>query len=165
MKIIFLDIDGVLNSEKSHKRRMKNERIPYSCKGLPSSENIVELNRITKATSAKLVISSSWRRRHSLYSLEMIFYLCGIDGEIIDEVSKTLPSAYTRGENILEWLKYNTHRDIKSFVIIDDSSDMGVLKETLIRTSFKTGLTEKEAKIAIEMLNVNRNLDDYIKDC
>ena len=56
-KIIFLDIDGVLNSETYDKNRTAGAIDPECAK---------RLNRIIKETNADIVISSSWKLSPSL---------------------------------------------------------------------------------------------------
>jgi len=55
MKVIFLDIDGVLNSVKS---MIESKYEKWSDE--PSIENIGWLNYIIEKTDAKIVISSTW---------------------------------------------------------------------------------------------------------
>ena len=56
MKVIFLDIDGVLNSEEYYESFPDGEFIP------PIDPVCVErLKRIVDRTGAKLILSSSWR--------------------------------------------------------------------------------------------------------
>ena len=57
-----------------------------------------------------------------------------------------------RGIEIQRWLN-ETKYEIESFVILDDDSDMLHLSEKLVKTKGTRGLTEKEAKEAIDMLN------------
>jgi hypothetical protein len=53
MKIIFLDIDGVLNCDNTRNPR----RFPY----VIDPRLLARLKRLLKATHAKVVLSSSWR--------------------------------------------------------------------------------------------------------
>jgi histidinol phosphatase-like enzyme len=58
-KVVFLDVDGVLNNDKT-------ERYPSNLEELFSpfvldKENITQLKRILKETGAKIVLSSTWR--------------------------------------------------------------------------------------------------------
>ena len=54
MKVIFLDVDGVLNSQSLFER-CGEELVPID------EENIQYLKAIVDATNAKIVLSSSWR--------------------------------------------------------------------------------------------------------
>jgi hypothetical protein len=149
LKIIFLDMDGVLINYD------KIEKTPYhslgekSAKNNPQNEYINNLNKITNATDAKIVISSSWRiGDKSIMFWNKYFNLLGIKGDVID----VTPYLFGyRGDEILAWLisylntQYRTHRrkdydygqyygDLFSFVIIDDNDDMGFLLPYLVYT-------------------------------
>lgn len=56
MKIIFLDIDGVLNSRAYDRKRNWNEQTDIDETRLPLIKEIVD------ATGAKIVLSSTWRQ-------------------------------------------------------------------------------------------------------
>ena len=68
MKIIFLDIDGVLNSD-NHRQEMYellkakkiSERKYYETWDLPYKETLLALKKIIDETGARIVLSSSWR--------------------------------------------------------------------------------------------------------
>ncbi|MBP3534398.1 MAG: hypothetical protein J6J53_00140 [Muribaculaceae bacterium] len=55
MKLIFLDIDGVLNSYKFL------QNLPEDSFGIDNTRLPI-LKRITDSTDAKIVLSSSWRK-------------------------------------------------------------------------------------------------------
>ena len=146
MKIIFLDIDGVLNSRKS----LANFKSLWQL----SPDNISQLNRIIDATNAKIVISSSWRYCKEISS-ELESYLnndCGIKGEIIGR-TPVIGFSRRRGCEIATWVEEWQGETIESFVILDDGSDMEPFMDRLCQTSFEVGLTEKDADKAIKMLN------------
>lgn len=131
MKIIFLDIDGVLNSAAWFKRRKGKELDKDNFHFDP--EAVKELNKITDETGAKIVLSSTWRKNRSLESLRELFQNVGITGELIDKT----PVLYFKGPNggqrsvprgveIKEWLEQSDLKPhlFRSYVIIDDDSDM-----------------------------------------
>lgn len=138
MKIIFLDIDGVLNHQIWYEGEVKQLRQPkegdYSVYFSPFSMSI--LNTIIEETGAKVVVSSSWRTGRSVKELTEILEANGFKGEII---GKTPHLRFTglegynysvpRGCEIKAWLE--THKDILGtkmskvrYVILDDDSDM-----------------------------------------
>ena len=68
MKIIFLDIDGVLNSENHGKELHKlleqgkmSEKKYYDTWDLPYEGTLLPLKKIVDETNAQIVLSSSWR--------------------------------------------------------------------------------------------------------
>lgn len=159
MKIIFLDIDGVLNSETSCKERGK---IHYNDN--PHPMHIKWLNYIVEKTNAYVVISSTWRRSTSSGMIGRLLFAYGFKGKVID---KTPCFESYRGTEIKAWIlehldkekKYadsNWHiykGDIESFVILDDDSDMGSLMPHLVQTHERKGLLKKHAIEAIKVLN------------
>lgn len=156
MKIIFLDVDGVLNC-KSTKERF-NEYI-----GVEQSK-ISLLKEIVEATGAKIVLSSTWR-------LNMLWYKQGISVKLdeynylVNELAKQGLTIFDitpshkdswRGREIQEWLDTTTEK-IDGYVVIDDDT-YDIAKEHrghLLMTSWKHGLKPNAVKIAIDILNKN----------
>ncbi len=148
MKILFLDIDGVLNFRMFFKNSpfpgfLDFERVDPSL--------IAILNKVIEQTQAKVVISSSWRLDHSIEELQSFLSNFGFIGEIIDRTPAFTFKGKRRGDEINFWL--NNNEPVESFVIIDDSSDMTNLMDHLVQTSFETGITEENAQEAIRILN------------
>jgi hypothetical protein len=97
MKIIFLDIDGVLNSENWYRRRFKEINTEDILGKYPFYEfdplSIAELNRIIEQTEAKVVVSSTWRIGKSVEDLQKMLDVVGFKGKIID----TTPHFFAKG--------------------------------------------------------------------
>jgi hypothetical protein len=159
MKVIFLDIDGVLNSVKS-----MTESGDRKWSDEPVIENIGWLNLIIEKTNAKIVISSTWRHGNCASLFDRYFHALGIIGEVID-VTPRLDSY--RGTEIKCWLlEYESRRikyqdsswciykdPIEKFVIIDDDSDMEDLIDKLVLVNNNIGLSKENADKAIGILN------------
>jgi hypothetical protein len=129
MKVLFLDIDGVLNSEAYFGRY----RGAYGIEGRLAAL----VRRIKKRTGAKIVLSSSWRG-----SIENERYIARKVGVLFDRTPHL--ASMVRGEEIKQWL--DQHPEVMSYAILDDDSDM--LPEQLphfFQTSWKTGITEEIA--------------------
>lgn len=75
IRVIFLDFDGVLNSEYSINNAnpmLKRAHLNM----MPALENIVHLNTIVRAfDNVKIVISSGWRRRGNWFMMRHFLYL------------------------------------------------------------------------------------------
>jgi len=84
IRVIFLDIDGVLNHTIWWRNQEKNnpneDEYPY-CHIDPSSVKL--LNKLIATTNAKVVISSVWKSR-GVEQLQKILDARGFIGEIID---------------------------------------------------------------------------------
>jgi hypothetical protein len=128
VKVIFLDIDGVLNCATTPNPR----KFPY----IVDPKLLKRFKRLLQRTGAKVVLSSTWR-----YDPAGIFSAkhCGIP--LID-VIPDMPHRPRRDE-VIAWLK--AHPKVKRFVVIDDEDDE--LDELpLFQPSASTGLTETIAK-------------------
>ena len=141
MKVIFLDIDGVLNS-----RRTPNPRkFPY----VIDPKLLKRLEVILDDTKAKVVLSSTWR-----YDPAGLFSAKHWGIPFID-VTPDLPKQPRRKE-ILKWLK--EHPTVDRFVVIDDEDDE-LDKLPLFQPSAVTGLTAEIAKGVRDFLNGKRDDD------
>ena len=140
MNIIFLDIDGVLNSIKNLIKVYEETNKAHSGYNYPFDKNcLINFKKLVEKTNSKIVITSTWR-----YEQE------GID-RILKELKKNnldnrvigyTPILNTKRENeIKDFLsKLNSQ---SNFIIIDDDSLFGELKEHLIKTNNMDGLTEE----------------------
>jgi hypothetical protein len=154
MKVIFLDIDGVLNSQDWYVYRRDNVEMDSVSAQYPFYEfdprAVERLNRLIEVTGAKLVISSSWRSGETVETLQGLMDRVGVKGEVIgltphlwckkpyeDMEGYRIP----RGCEIDWWLdnhgdfqrinwskeeqlKYMNKAKVKNYIIIDDDSDM-----------------------------------------
>lgn len=153
MKIIFLDIDGVLNCQDAYMNGEcqyqtwvdttgKKEQYQQFC---VRSKNL--LNKLIDETNSKIVISSTWRFS-GIDFMRKIWKHEQMHGEIIDitpsfrsvKLSDTKSYTVPRGCEIDAWLKVNgfwyidwskeqqrsyiNASGIENYIIIDDDSDM-----------------------------------------
>ena len=182
MKIIFLDIDGVLNgynkwtdfiiniSKKLHipVNFMRETLDIFGIK----EKYVKRLSKIVHCTGAKVVMSSSWRNGYWKVPYEEQAEdqkkLTDLLNKYHIEVIDITPSCKSgrREEEIKKWLN-ETKFDIESFVILDDESfDLqGFVGKELVKTSAviegqmicgaayeDTGLKRKHVKQAIQIL-------------
>lgn len=131
--IIFLDVDGVLNSELFYERRFnegkpeETDRFEHTVNQI-CKERIEWLNILCEETNAVVVISASMRKNRSLKELRKIFAAAGATFHILD---KTPITGYARGTEVLKWLEANItiekwgcdHHEFNAYAIIDDDSD------------------------------------------
>jgi len=140
MKVLFLDIDGVLNRYDMFAGRCSREII--------SDEMVARINRVVKETGCSVVVSSSWRLIMSLDELSLLLEEHGFLSEVI--IDRT-PHIDRRDNEILVWLR--DHKDVTKFAVVDDeASDLTDVKDQLVRTSFDTGILDEHADQLIEML-------------
>lgn len=153
MKIIFLDIDGVLNNRKWFRQITNHPQ--YKTKSWidrqfePRAINL--LNDLVANTNAEIVVSSSWRMGHEKNELQKILQDAGLKYPLKDYTPPARHLTSIRGMEIKEWLQ--DHPNTTSFVILDDNSDMGQFINKLIQTSFNHGLQQNHIAKAIKILN------------
>jgi hypothetical protein len=171
MKIIFLDIDGVLNSVQSANywnRRVKEgssavgglkKLCPIACSNL---QYILE-----KDEDIKIVLSSTWRIsdnwKENFKNAEMPH---AILSRIIDRTPRKL--SMERGHEIKLWLEYAKEEGlgVEDFIIIDDDHyDMGEFRGTsrFINTSATTGIVWDEVERIIKYFKIDEQKIDAYK--
>lgn len=159
MKILFLDLDGALNSSQYMRANKEKWNSDKYCEMI-DPKAVLLLNKIIKETNAEIVISSSWRLMFDdLNDLKEILVGRGLVGNIIDQTPTINPLTdgvevhgnIPRGLEIQKWLR-SAPRQIESFVILDDNSDMAHLSPFLVKTTWKYGLAKNHVKKAIEIL-------------
>lgn len=147
LKIIFLDVDGVLNNASTWKRRRPEGTYNHIHQTEP--ELIDRLAQIVDRTKAKIVLSSTWRMDIQAISDLQEYFVKTHSMSILDK-TPWLPE--TRGGQIDKW--YKKYDDIISrYIIIDDDSDM--LPEQLpyfIKTENRVGLLDQHVEKAVSIL-------------
>ena len=149
MNIIFLDVDGVLNSLDYAKKLYEKDHIPRSCYKFPFDPRCLNnLKILVELTNSYLVITSTWRMSN-IGKDTLLFELkkYGLDDRVIGytDVLHT-----NRGQEVSKYLE-SLDKDV-SFIILDDDCDFDGLEEYLIKTSFKNGLTEDNVKLGVRKL-------------
>ena len=167
-KIIFLDIDGVLNPSAYYVmlqnmwKASKGQIKAWDKYGfLFFDQNCEALKTIVDKTGAKLVICSTWRWAGILH-LRKMWKARNLAGEIIDITpteDKLIASGYVkvgepvcRGKEIQYWIDEN--RFTGNYIIIDDTKDMlRKQQKYFISPNSLYGLTMREAEKGIALLN------------
>lgn len=158
MKIIFLDVDGVLNSEKFFEDRLKETTsfsneidtdLDLSCFPL--------LQEIVVKTNAEVVLSSSWRglrrvdsngKQHP-YFVELVEKLKEYGIKIFDYTKEVM--CMDRSMEIDLWLKENNY--IYNYVILDDELQLfRKNQENLVKINGNYGLQKLDVEEAIAIL-------------
>ena len=150
MKVIFLDVDGVLNS-------VDTSEVFQGFVGI-DDKLVSKLRKIVRATGAQIVLSSSWK--HDWEPLDKDkqnkygdYFDQKLKKYLLSAVDKTREAnSECRGEGIIEWVG-------TQFIILDDEwfdfKELG-LQSRVIKTEFydeNGGLTDDHVELAIELLN------------
>lgn len=151
MKVLFLDVDGVVNKRENFDPALNPGPFPIDayCAFL--------VGRIQLQTGCDVVLSSSWR--HSPEGVKNV-------SERVVELLDTTPDVKwdgvkrfarghewpheLRGDEVNAWLE--KHPEVEKYAILDDSSDF-YDDQPLFRTSWKVGLTDEIAEAVINHLN------------
>ena len=148
MDLIFLDVDGVLNSTKHALELYKktgvqrsNERYPFDWECL---ENFYKL---VSDTDASVVISSSWRNyEKNMHVLNQIFDFYGIRDKIVGQTG--VMWNHGRDREIMDYLYRNP---CDHFVVLDDVMYTSLMDYTVWTTLYE-GFTKDDVEKAKKIL-------------
>jgi hypothetical protein len=158
MKVIFLDIDGVLNSEEFLKNN-PNQAI--------NRNGVSILKNIVNKTGAVIVMSSGWRlwfddnmMPKDGYSQCLYDILCAFDIKLFgktpdfstEEIRTRRTFSHVKAKEIIAWL--DEHKTVEKYVVIDDLDLINEeINEHLVRTNGQVGITEEDAMGVIDMIS------------
>ena len=167
--IIFLDFDGVLNTEKYY-CELKSKGLPSDDKygQLFDPEAVANLRKIIDATDARIVVSSSWRYM-GLNVLQRMWYDRDLPGRIVDitplhllddklrdtDLTQVDMLSLCRG-NEIKWYfdeVLDANSNSRRFVIFDDLKDvLPELQDHFVRIDPIVGITEGDVGRAVEII-------------
>ncbi len=151
MKVIFLDIDGVLNS-------VKYDREKEDVNASIDETRLFILKELVDKSGAFIVLSSTWRKhwdkeRGAIDKTGEYMVKC-FEKAGLDIYDRTVDISYTkRSEEIKIWL--SEHPGTESFVIFDDEFfGWGDLSDNMVKTDSRIGrgLERKHIEKALEIL-------------
>ena len=171
-KVIFLDVDGVLNSSRTLYEDISLE-----------DDLISNLKELIDKTGAKIILSSSWRLstdaiatlmdKLDKFGLVISGMTCdGVDLDWLEKYefdatkkyldtkfdydeNRQIKITHDRGAEIFKWL--HDHDDCAYVILDDEIEDIKPYfsESVIVKTSYKTGLTKEDIKKAIQILNKN----------
>ena len=146
-KVIFLDIDGVLNNRPW---LLANKSVAIIDRMDPIA--VARLNKLVELTGASIVVSSSWRLpfiwSDNADGMNALLDRNGVKAVILG-MTPHLRGEASRGDEIALWLSTNP---VDAFVILDDVNDMGSLADKLVETHMDHGLLDEHVQAAIKIL-------------
>lgn len=164
-KFIFLDIDGVCNSNKYFSSPAYAEESSGKSDALimlvnhylhldPAALKLV--NQLVDKSGAEVVVSSTWKSKYSEEEFNKMFADRGATFKVVGRT----PHVYGRkfSEDVPRGLEIQAYLDglsekPEAFVILDDRSDMKHLVKYLIQTKYEDGLTRLHVDKALRILN------------
>ena len=180
-RIIFLDIDGVLNTALGgpYTTPLDNAHPDRKWLAMIDPEKVAHLNAIVHASRAKVVISSSWRLHFMVEDMQRYLNAQGFEGEVIDRTGTFFgerphepnwPSALTLGaygfqgeqgmsdyvwpvrpHEVHAWLR-DHQQEVEGFVILDDIAEWHWLAPHHVGTDMHVGLLEEHVQPALRIL-------------
>lgn len=144
-KVLFLDIDGVLNGGRAY------SGWPLA---LIEPDCVKHLNSVVQRSQCKLVLSSSWRYmvNPDAMTVKGFGYMLkshGVVGELIG-VTCLDHECDGRGEQIKRWV--DEHQP-KVFAVVDDiRSGMDAIADRMVKTDCGVGMTAHDAECLVKLL-------------
>lgn len=167
LKLIFLDFDGVLNSNQYFNsyyyfNLLKENNIQDAIEDVFAKaphfhidpQAIELINQLVEQSGAKVIVSSSWRKVFALDKINTMLGLRGANFQCVDITSFKFGYRY-RGYDIKEYLsdlKQDKNIIPKSFVIIDDIDEFSNYQPQFVQTSMTTGFTIDNLNRALKIL-------------
>lgn len=125
MNLIFLDIDGVMNSIRLTISRPKQSYESFMQRHQDELDPVALrlLARLAEEAKATVIISSSWRKIHTLEEINEMFAFHG--GPLAIDMTGTVPNGF-RGDEVQNFL--NDHPELfnpvyDKYIILDDDRD------------------------------------------
>ena len=175
--LLFLDFDGVLNTER-HYAELKGNGQPYKDKYGPlfDPEAVANLQKIIKATDARIVVSSSWRYL-GLEELQRMWHDRNLSGNIVgitplhtddDKLLETDLSqldvitaemfSSSRGSEIKAYFDevLEVSSESQRYIILDDLKDVLPEQEDhFIRIDPIVGITREDVERVVKIIGMS----------
>lgn len=136
-KILFLDIDGVVNKRENYDRSKNMGPYPID------SYCAFLVGRIQLQTGCEVVLSSSWRLHPEGVQ--------NVSERVVRLLDKTPYLPGIRGDEVQAWL--DKYPEFDKYAILDDDMDFYVYQApNFFKTRFEDGLTDEIANSVIEHL-------------
>lgn len=151
-RIIFLDFDGVLNTEYYQgllQFQGKQWQDQYGAFFDPRA--VRQLKRVIDTTDADIVVESSWKYL-GLEAMQELWRVRNLPGRVID-ITPSLTGNKNKGEEIAAWLSEYATPDARYVIIDDEYVVLDAQMPFFIWTNPYEGLTEAQADRAISILN------------
>lgn len=167
MKILFLDVDGVLNSQAWF------DALPQSASGLVVLDKLIDridpeavarVNQITDATDAQIILSTNWiyEGNAGLADTKTTLRQAGLKAPFWGATGCTVRkmSLHSRAGEIgmtLWRMQEEAHSPVTGFVILEDEHPLKGFELWTIHTTWEHGLLDEHVEKAIAILETPWN--------
>lgn len=162
-RIIFLDIDGVCNSNKyfsspSYAKESGGKSdalimlVDHHLHLDPAALRLI--SQLVDESGAEVVVSSTWKCKYSIEEFNKMFADRGATFEVVGRtphVQGRFSEHIPRGREIKAYLDALPEQP-ESFVILDDRDDMNQLFKFLVKTNYEDGFTQNHFDKALKIL-------------
>ncbi|HEU4409050.1 MAG TPA: HAD domain-containing protein [Polyangiaceae bacterium] len=145
MRVLFLDIDGVLNSTRTRPAD------PQSLVDWLEPACVTALDAIVAATGAAVVVTSSWRIGRTRDELAAALAARGFRGRVAGVTPDLRAARLGRDDEIEAWLRAEG-AGVEAYVIVDDALSLGRLEPRHYRTSPTRGLRADDVEAVATLL-------------
>lgn len=157
--VIFLDLDGIVNTIQIHKHKLPWQRMIKkdgyyfdiclpSYRRVSNKQAVLWLEKLALETKSEIVITSSWRIGNSTKKIARALYNSGLSRKV--KIIDSTKQIGRRDDEILEWVE--THYVSNYVVLDDDCFDLEKVKDRLVQTKTDIGFTINEYNKAVEIL-------------
>jgi hypothetical protein len=143
MKVLFLDIDGVLNCESTKEKIGERGGIFVAMHGLDARLVKRLKDWLALHPDVKVVISSTWRLDERMLEIvaETILFI---------DITQTMANRQTE---IIDWLQ--RHEGVTHFAILDDIAQFNAnFRHHFVQTSYVHGLRDKDLRRIEDILGL-----------
>lgn len=152
MNVIFLDVDGVLNTHYTRTRTSDGW-----C--FVDDHLVAQLRKLVDLSGARIVLSSTWREgwnqeNESLNDISFTELRNKLNEFNIEIFDRTGDMRQHRWQSIQEYLERPREEPIEHYVIIDDWDDMGQYMNHLVLTDAGVGLADEDIQEALRVLEI-----------
>ncbi|QFJ55082.1 HAD domain-containing protein [Pseudobutyrivibrio xylanivorans] len=159
--VIFLDVDGVLNSkfwDNEHQREISEGKYV-------DVDSVKLFSKLVKKTDAKVILHSGWRfwfddkmkpnRAEARFFTDVLekegILISGVTPDLTtEEIRKAKKFSLVKADEILQWLKDNP---TDNWLVIDDLDlHNSEITSHQVKTDAEVGLTENDVEKALDLL-------------
>lgn len=153
MKVLFLDIDGVL----THRGTLKADAETFLERKVAQLDKaaVERLNYIVDSTGCAVVVSSAWRTVMEKSTIQYVLNRAGFRHLILDV---TPPDAGSRGQDITNWCD-SWGYPITQICVLDDGN-VSPYEDVHVQTDLEYGLLDEHTTRVIRILGRRIDVDE-----
>ena len=149
MRILFLDLDGVLN--------IKYKLSPEDREPTFDADCVRHLNSVLAYADYDIVVTSTWRMRHGVKALNRLLRVRGVEADVVgtidvpvfDASDMLILNAPSRPSDIRKWL--SEHPGVTHYAVLDDVEATTREFLTGVHVQSHQGVTRQTARHLVDI--------------